>query len=426
VTGLLPGEYFLSFLSAGRIAYFSEDGSLSAATPVRLRAGQSLGCRAASTLELRVSSGIGQTHTISGQVVGALPKKVGDRFWVSLLWDVQSSRGGEAFAGVAKLDTELKFKLERVPKGRFQMQLHSAYGPEPMTWSGPYGPVSHLLATQSIEVSDDDVRDVKLSPMNLPSVRGFVHFENLPANWKNNFDVSSQSITLAPSTFRAPFSAKLSADGSFLIDPEDVDDYQVQINQLSPPLYIRSVVLDGREISGRYFHLPAGHSDSLDIFVSGDSGQVSASVVPDPSLPTPEPSISETCGSRDWPEPQLVLIPEPFPAETDQASAGEPRVFQGYRAGDAGHPILQALAVPPGHYRALAAEHLFQGARFGRTAPLTDDECRLWSTIAALGEPVTVQAGAQLEIRLQDKTVDIAFLAARLGVPLDSGLVAAP
>ncbi len=423
---LPPGQYFLAFPSGDRIAYFSSDGSLSGPTAVQVPVGEDVGCSAGKPLDLRVPATIDQGHTISGQLVSDLPKSEGDRFWVSLIWDLRGS-GGQAYAGSAKLDDERKFHIDRVPSGRFLLQLYSAYGPEPTVWSGPYGPVSHLLATQTIEVRDHDVNDVKIAPHRLPSVSGTVHFEHIPAEWGKNFDVSAQSITLIPRTSQAPFSAKLSLDDSFSIDPEDVGDYEVKMAQPGDRLYIRSVRLDGRELRGRYFHLSADQSAHLEVVVDGDSGQLNASVAPDPSLPLPEPSVSETCSSGMRPQYQLVLFPDPLSfTEADSALSVEPRVIRGYSVGYADHPTLEARAVPPGHYRVVAAEHLIGGSLFGSPSHPTYDERQMWSAIIALGQPVTVQAGERVDIALPDKTLDVALLAARFGVPLDGGLLPVP
>ncbi len=417
---LPPGEYLFAFPYGYFSAFFSSDGSLSAATTLQLPVGKDLGCGAESPIELRVPAVVNQGHTIAGQVVGDLPKSVGDRFWVSITWDLRGS-GGHPWAGTAKLDDTHKFHVDHVPNGRFLLELYSAYGPEPMTWSGPYGPVSHLLATQSFEVRDQDVLDMQIAPMRLPSVSGTVHFEHLPAEWKG-FDASSQFITLVPSTYRAPFSAKLSADGGFNIDPEDPGDYEVTFNQLRDPLYVRSILIDGHEVRGRYLRLSDAQSAHLEVFVSGNAGRVNASVSPDPSVPLPEPSVSETCGSRLWPEYQLFLFPDPLLfSESGSSQPIEPRVIRGYKVGYDDHPSLQAGAVPPGRYRAVTAEHLWPSPFLVRPDGLvTNEERQWWSAIAALGQPVTVQAGAKLEIVLPDRTIDVARLAAKFGMSLDA------
>jgi hypothetical protein len=415
---LLPGEYYVVFPSGDRVAAFSNDGGLSAAEPIRLRVGESVGC-AGTTLNFRIPAGAEQRHAVSGEIAGDLPKAEGDRFWVTLLWDMHDA-SGEAYAATAKVDDEHKFRIDRVPNGRFLVQLHSAYGPEPMTWSGPYGPVSHLLATQAIEVRDQDIVDLKIIPVRLPSVSGTVHFEHLPTEWKA-FDISTQFITLVPTTSRAPFSAKLSAEGSFNIDPEDPGDYEVTLNQLRAPLYVRSVMLDGHEVTGRYLRLSASQAAHLDVFVSGDAGRVTASVSPDASLPMAEPSVTETCGSRVWPGYQLILFPDSLTlTEADSSVLIKSRVIRGYPFGYADHPSLEAGGVPPGRYRAVAAEHIWEAALFGRSDPLTKDEKQMWIAIASLGQPLTVQAGARLDVVLPDRTIDVARLAAKFGISMNA------
>jgi hypothetical protein len=47
---------------------------------------------------------------------------------------------------------------------------------------------------------------------------------------------------LVPRTYEQPFSAKLSANGSFSIGPEDIGNYEVNL-QLSPPFYIRKCMV---------------------------------------------------------------------------------------------------------------------------------------------------------------------------------------
>jgi protocatechuate 3,4-dioxygenase beta subunit len=149
VQGLSPGEYFPAFPSGDRTLFFSSDGSLTAATPLSLPAGEDIGCGPDKPIELRVPADIDKWYAISGQVLGDIPASVGNRFWISLLWDVEGP-ANQTYVTSAKLDSEHQFRIERVPKGRFLLELHSAYGPEPQVWSGPYGPVSHLLASQRL------------------------------------------------------------------------------------------------------------------------------------------------------------------------------------------------------------------------------------------------------------------------------------
>lgn len=425
VDGLLPGEYFFaSPLDVNRIVFFSPDGTLATAAHVLVQAGKDVGCGKSTTLNLRIPPNYKKTFSFRGKVNGDLPATVGNRFWVLLL-DVRDS-GEMSFVATAPLDAEHRFSFVNISGGHFLLTLNSAYGPEPMTWSGPYGRVTHLLASQKIDIRDG-MAEVSVTPLALPTVTGTVHFSHLPEAWTNTFDVTQQRITLIPREYRQPFSAKLSADGSFSIGPEDSGDYEVDLG-LRAPLYIQSIRLDGREIKGRFFHVSAGASAKLEIEVSGESGQVNAKIIPAGSLPMAEPSVRETCSKSAYPQYGVVLFPDPLfvrpiaDQEPNSASTIQPRLLCSTTSGD--DPMLQTLqAVPPGHYRALAVQGPSNvGSPFGSRADLTDLDQKLWNVLASLGMPVTVQAAGTVELALPDKTVDAERVAAKLGLSLERDL----
>jgi hypothetical protein len=432
--GLYPGDYFLaSPLDVTHGVFFSVDGTFHTAVPVRVQAGEDVGCGAGPALELRAPADYKKSYAFGGKVSGDLPAKIGDRFWVTLL-DVRSS-GVQSFVATVPLNADHQFSFNRVPGGQLPLQLHGAYGNEPMGGWGPYGPVSHLVASQTIDVSDG-LTDVTLTPMELPTVKGNVSFTDLPDSWKKTFDVTRQEIFLKPRNqdFNSPPpGAMLHADGSFVIDPVDIGDYEVQMQTLGQ-LHLVSVRVNGRETLGRYFHLLSGESVSMEVEVSFDAsklhiGQVTAHVVQDGSLPMPEPSVPETCGPYAWQQYSLVLLPDPQFAPLiignglDSASLAGPRQFA-IMWGDRADPKFQ-ISVPPGHYRALAAQTtgiVGSPFAFGRAGEPTDSYQRLWNALAELGEPVRVQTGDSIEISLPDRSVDVERVAAKLGVPLGRGL----
>jgi protocatechuate 3,4-dioxygenase beta subunit len=425
--GLPPGDYVpASPLDVNRVVFFSRDGTLRTATPVTVQAGEDVGCGSNPALDLRVPPNYKTEYSFPGKIRGDLPAAIGDRFWVLLL-DARA-RGGKRLVRVAKPDAEHRFSFENIPGGQFIMELHSGYGPEPEMWSGPYGPVSHLLASQTIDIQDG-MKEAAIEPMQLPNVTGAVHFKHVPEEWKNNFDIKQQRITLVPRDRTQPFSALLSADGSFSIGPEDIGDYEVNLD-LRAPLYIQSVRLNGREIKGRYFHVAAAVSANLEVEVSGDSGQVNSRLVPDGSLPIAEPSMDEACRKSIYPEPAVVLFPDPL---FDNATEGkkqkvdsnfQPRLFRSTGYGSPDNPTLQVQSVPPGHYRALAIEGPgITISPFGRPGDPPGLMEKMWSAFAALGKPVTVQAGGTLELTLPNKTIEAQRMAAKLGISLERGLL---
>jgi hypothetical protein len=420
--GISPGEYFpASPFDGNRNVFFSNDGTLGAATPVAVQAGKDVGCGGGPLLELRAPPNYRATYRFSGTVTGDLPASAGDRFWVELI--DKRAAGAPNYVARANLDAGHRFSFYQAPGGKYLLQLYGAYGPEPLAWSGRYGPVSHLLASQPVDVHDE-LTEVTVTPTLLSEVTGTVHFDHVPEAWGKNFDIVSQQITLVPREYRQPLSTKLSADGSFRIAAVDAGDYEVNLNLRVPPLYIRSVRLDGREIEGRYFHLNAVTSAKLEIEVRDDSGQVNARILPDGSLPTAEPSIRETCSKSSTPAYTVILFPDPLPAAgaengRDSASPVWPRPLQGVEYG--GTPRVQILSVPPGHYRALAMQVVDQSLRwpFETWDDVTDFRPRLWDVLATLAEPITVPAGGTVELSLPDKTFGVLRVAATIGAPLD-------
>ena len=88
-----------------------------------------------------------------------------------------------------------------------------------------------------------------------------------------------------PTRIQGTLSAQLSADGTLTVGPEDAGDYEVDLN-LGHSLFVQSVRLRTRN-QGTLFHLSENTTPKLDVEVSGDSGQVNATIVPDSSLPLP-------------------------------------------------------------------------------------------------------------------------------------------
>ncbi len=328
-----------------------------------------------------------------------------------------SSSGESTYIGTAPVNADHTFELQHVPVGQFVLELHDAYGPEPRFWSGPYGgPVSHKLASQSLLV-EGDVSGVSVHPPRLASATGSVTFRHLPDEWKKNFDISRQSMTLQPKNWRRPAGAKLSADGTFTVVALDEGDYRPEMN-LPTPLYIRSVRVNGQAPRGGYFHLNQGERASLQIEVSDDSGQVHASVVDEPGFPQAEPSVGEVCSNETDPSYALYLVPEARLAtkvKPGEAESETPPILQ---ASGYGTPSITLRLVPPGRYWAVVLQNGSRFAHFRNSeeTPVTED---WWRQIAAKGTAVVVGAGEKVEIAAPDETAFGARLAAHLGMALN-------
>jgi hypothetical protein len=430
--GFYPGDYFIHYISnmyrgeSGGSGFFSNDGSLRAAKALHVVAGKDMGCSPPSPLELKMPLGNRTLYKIAGTTAGNFAPGTGDRFRVSLM--DENEDGAQVLAGSSKLDADRNFSVENVPDGRYTLELHSGYGPEPMTWSGPYPPLTHLLARQQIEVQNADILDVKITPMELPIVTGHVHFTDLPESWKGKtFDKTTVWIRLVPRTDQPPLSAQLSSDETFQLGPEDAGEYEVGLQwDFNRQLYIRSIRLNGQPIEGRYLRLRPDERAHLEIEISGQGNEVKFSVLSDASLPTPEPHLTEVCRSSPTSSSdgvEVILLPDPLLTDgSNSASSIEKNVFWAARVSDGDRMWLDVRNVQPGQYRAIAAEHLSSGL-FAKLQEVSSEGRALLEALAGLGQPLTVEPNSTQEIALPDKTIDVERLAAKLGLPLGSAVL---
>jgi hypothetical protein len=411
---LQPGNVFLvTPLTFPNQLFFSKSGGLADAEPLHLTAGEDIGC-GGEPLQLQVPADYKVRYSIAGRVMGDIPAQEGNRFWLSL---IEPGKNGESrYIDTARVETDHSFHFSRIPAGEFLLQLFSAYGPEPMMWSGPYPPVSHKLESQSLRVSSD-MDDVLVYPRHLATVTGTVTFAHVPEAWKKNFDVSRQRIQLRPHGWGRPDGATLDTDGNFKIEAVDEGKYRVEMD-IRAPLYARSVRVNGHELQGGSFHISQGEMARIEVEMSDDAGQVHATVLEEPGLPLPEPSIGDLCSTGVYPSYSLFLVPEAWLARSRSVADTDNNDSQPVlRTNGGGSQGITLGLAPPGQYRAVILQNANRFSSFiqeEETPKIRD----WWRDLAGAGLRVTVAPGRTVELVVPDRTVFAARLAARLGISL--------
>lgn len=418
--GFAPGDYFVSYLGAAKSWFFSPDGTLHSAAPLHLFAGKDAGCIPSDPLELRLAPRGKSSYSVAGTVIGNWGKEVGNRFWVSLT----DQNGDEVQVSVrsSKVDAEHHFKIDNVANGQYVLELNSGYGRERMSWSGPYPPRVHSLAKQRIDVRNANITDAKITSTELPTVTGVVHFTNLPESWKGKtFDKTTVRIMLLPQNDQAPNSAMLSSNETFRMSSIDAGDYAVSLRYDFNQLYIHSIRMNGTALEGRHLNLRQGEAAQLEIEISGDGGQVNFSLLSDPSLPMPEPPGTEECRSQPlWTLTgmQVILLPDRLVGGGSNGSAfDETDIIRARRVSDGAKTWYQAWNVPPGKYRAIAAEPLPRTLSMNLEVTHEGDLAFL-RALGSLGQPLTIEANSKQDIALPDRTIDAARLASKMGLAL--------
>jgi hypothetical protein len=441
IDGLNSGDYLLQ---TGNTV-LSSDGKLYQMVPVHVEDGKNIGCDADSPLELHFTANGQTAYTISGAVSGDLPSRLGDRFLVEL--DDAVDLGIHGYKRETKLDANHAFTLKDVPNGNYKVSVYGVYGPEPQPDSGrsikfmspPYvEPLRHLIATQLIEVRNQDISGIELRPLTLPSITGVVQIQHPRADWKD-FKLSDLSVRLIPhrknGSLWSSLTSKADDQAEFSIGAADAGEYEVAIEAAKPGrgtpkgLYVQLIKLNGKEVNPRFFSLSQDDTAQLEITLSGDTASAHVNVHPDTSFSLPATALNKHCSPGTsytvvlFPDPPVSSLidsePEQIPQFYFTSSYGSGCV--GVPTGVGQNPAGMIMDIPPGSYYAIAARGLdltnyqFRGWS-GRQGQISAEQIRLLRALEAIAKPVTLHAGENLELELSDKTIDASRIAARVGV----------
>lgn len=396
--GLKKGQYFIwtdssvmapsGDIQVQRLTYYPSSPNLDGAQPIEVGAAPDSEC--VHNIQMRSSP----TYHVRGRLVAPIAHELGDHFYVSLV--ETNAAGAEQWRGNShSIKPGSDFDFPAVRPGHYRIRVTSAFGEPLRMWSGPCGgPPSRLVVSQVIVVADRDLNDVALAPGAVASVSGQISFEDISKEWKG-FTVEAQSVSLSVGNELCPRSVKPTPQGTFIFDDVEAGTYQINVN-LSVPMYIKTMLLDGQPLEGRHITLHEGQSAKLTVVVNGNGGEVDAAVAPSAPL-AEEHRNDEPCGPDMAVTPYVFLIPDPIPADGSGVVTGS-LTQEGY---------FEIRGVAPGHYRALAGEN------FDLLNALTPFGNSGWSdgkflrAVAAYGEPIEVANGQKIKLSLRSSTVEI-------------------
>jgi hypothetical protein len=420
---LRPGLYFIwtdFMLPSGqewtrRWTYYPSSPNLDGAQPVSVGFEPDIGC--AHNIQMR--------RATMFHVRGAVPRDIApaeEQYFVVNLIETNSA----AVEGITQFKSMLApgdaFDFANVSPGHYSIQLNGPFKKPPSpdvlisdTGHGPCPMPSYLLASRELVVRDGDLNDVTMKPISLLTVKGEIHFEDIPKEWRA-FRVEGQTVTLSPvdeiRSLRGaqilrgacPKRVPVTSDGKFTFEKVAGGTYEVGVDLTGvqgDALYLKSVALNNRSIEGRHIALKPGAPAALTMVVSNDGGEVDVQVKPSVP-PAEEYRWEEPCRPKMAVMPQAVLIPDRLQPDGSGIVAG------GYT--QAGY--VQIYRVPPGRY------HLVAGNNFNSHWTLPPSGFSVWSdakflhSIRALGTPVEVTAGQKIKLLVPDSTARIQDLLA--------------
>lgn len=446
IDGLLADDYFLATprpAAGDFLIGLSADGRISGFTPVRVENGKDVGCGNSPLLEVHVPAST-EHYTISGTVAGELPARMGDRFEVELD-SAQDLSPYFSQTHRTELSDDHRFRLENIPNGQYRIRVYGLYGSKPKTgsgpmrFSGPYSePLKHLIASQAVTVTDHDMSELTLSPLTLPTVSGKVAIPQLTAPW-NSLKPDDITIALVPHWKNGISTAALKADGNgsatFEIGAVDPGEYELRIEStrgffVNSVLYFHSVKLNGKEVNPLSIEL-AGHDPiNFQVDLASNAGDKKASVhvhvSGDKAFTAPPPPLGEWCSG--YANYQILLLPDSLLSlNEDSQPVQSPRYEIGWSPGVVCEGLKSwAMQIrsgdlentPPGKYFALALQNRSQidlGVQ-GR-GRFTRNQRKLWMELAKIATPITLHPGENIELNLDDKTVEAERLVNEVGMP---------
>ncbi|HZR59318.1 MAG TPA: hypothetical protein VFA74_20795 [Terriglobales bacterium] len=395
---LIPGRYFVwaerevfsqnSRAPLQQVMYFPSSPSLDRAQLIDVGSEPDLGCK--HNIQFRPAP----AFHIRGTVPQNLPHKDEEAFDISLA--ETNADGAKRWSGVqTKLQPGDHFDFPGVHSGSYIARLTGPYKPSNGQgfFSGPCGPPSpRLVSAQNVTVKGRDVDDLIVDLNSQISVTGQIRFENIPTD-SQEFKVSlPQRVSLLPENTWCGWGADLSPERAFTIDHMEAGTYRVDLD-LRGPLYVQSILFNGKPVDGRYITLTRGKPAKLDVTVAGDGGEVDAEVTH--SFPLPKSyRRDEPCLSKMPAGPWAFLIPDDIPEDGSGVLTGSP-TNEGF---------IEFNGVRPGRYHAVAGENTNLLNGVGPFGLSVWRDRKYLRTVAAFGDPLEVQAGQKIRIKIRAST----------------------
>lgn len=308
--------------------FYPEAASISAATPLDIKAGQEL-----NGTNIRLLNAA--TYHIRGKVVGSIPEGTNERLNVNA-----SARDDQEpmfmFGGGANVAKDHTFDIPGIAPGSYTLTAFAIGGQ------------MRTFGRQDVDVGQGDVNDVQVDIVPPSAVHGQVSIEGnsqpgtAPANLKNIriFLSPSESMMMMGNNMAMP-----KDDGTFTIENVAPARYYLNAN---PPsgTYLKSVRLGSQDLRGKELDMTQG-AGQISIVFSYGVAELDGTV----QFPQSTSDASDGAASgqpNTTPDASIVLVPDKL---NDDGSGLD---FSNSGAGGS----FTVKNLPPGHYRAYALERM--------------------------------------------------------------------
>lgn len=397
ISNVSPGKYYLVAKKNGQMMAGAEEAATpgkpdirpvttyypaaldrQGAAPIEVKAGQEL-----TGMDIRMRTS--PTFHVRGKITGSLPESGLEH--TNLYISQEDDSMGFSFGPSSNIAKDGSFNLPGVAPGSYVLMV--------VSMSGTF----RMLARQPVVVENADVKDVVVSLVPQPTIKGQIRVEGKPpANAPAPNLQSVQVALLGQDMVMFGGFGSPKADGTFSLENQSPGKYSLMVTRPPEGTYLKSARFGQQDVLGKEIDLTSGAGGELDLVFSYGVGEVSGTLQlpePDPAAGPADPTAKKTAAA---PTAMLILVPEP---PRPDGSGPE------YATPDQNGAFV-FKSVSPGRYHAYALET-------GNSLTLSNPQ--VLDALSGKGTDVEVKENDKKQIQL--KTVpadDFRQILARLGI----------
>jgi len=279
IADLAPGKYVLcaqarapeteEIQSGGKpnigpvTTFYPSATNLEDATLIEVHSGQEL-----EGIEIRMRSM--RTFHVRGKVTGTLPQGV-NREALEVVVAPQLTNG-MYFAGGRSVSKTGAFDIAGVGPGTYQILVFA--------FTRGAGPAA--IAQAPVSVAATDINGLNLAIIPPGTVRGRVSVEGTATRGSDQWNSANINVSLSGAnrsiSFGPAHNASADANGAFTINDIDAGSYKLHVSGAPNSTYLKSVVLNAQEVTGKMIDLSEGGSNELDLVFRYGAADVSGTV----------------------------------------------------------------------------------------------------------------------------------------------------
>jgi hypothetical protein len=271
--------------------YYPSAISIEEATPIDVRSGQEI-----DAIEIRMRSM--RTFHVRGKLAGTLPQGM-DREQLQVVIEPQIT-SYMFFNGESNISKTGAFDISGVGPGTYEVRIFAF-----LEENGPT-----TIAMAPVTVGSADVNGLTLNVIPPGTLHGKVTVEGTGPQGGEQWNASNVRVWLGATNTGGAFGpqsqASAESDGTFTVEDIAAGSYKLHVSGNPNTMYLKSVLLNAQDVTGRTLDLSQGGSGELELVFRYGAAELSGTVQsPESNATAQNGSTASTAASAN-----VVLIPD--------------------------------------------------------------------------------------------------------------------